>query len=143
MEENTEMFLVCFGIIIIAFTVYIIWKNKMFRKKPGVLSLVRSDSVLCFEIIGAGNFGSVHRGEMVQNNVKVPIALKFASQRCLFTEEKILSQLGHENVVSIYGACELENGQALMIEFCPLGDLANLINQKQLTISGKDDFVTF
>ena len=143
MENNTKMFLVCFAIILLILLIYLVKKfeipvcgKRTIKKSLPVFKNVQSDTVQCFEQIGYGNFGCVYRGQMLKNDRKVTIALKFSETNYLFREWSILSKLSHENIVLIYGVCELAERQGLMLEFCPKGDLIQYMQQKKLIISG-------
>lgn len=145
MENNTKMFLVCFAIILLVLLIYLIkkfeipvcGKRRIKKSLPVLKNVFKSDTIQCFEKIGFGNFGSVYRGQMLENDRKVTIALKFSKPDYLFQEWSILSKLNHENIVLMYGVCELAERQGLMLEFCPKGDLSQFMQQKKLIISGR------
>ena len=147
MENNTKMFLVCFAIILLILLIYLVkkfeipvcGKSRIKNSRPVLKNVIQSDTIQCFEQIGYGNFGTVYRGQMLENDRKVTIALKFSKPDYLFREWSILSKLSHENIVLIYGVCELAERQGLMLEFCPEGDLIQYMQQKKLIISGRSN----
>ena len=145
MENNTKMFLVCFATMLLILLIYLVkkfeiplcGKRRIKKPLPVFKNVIQSDTIECFEQIGYGKFGTVYRGEMLENDRKVTIALKFSKPDYLFREWSILSKLSHENIVLIYGVCELAERQGLMLEFCPEGDLIQYMQQKKLIISGR------
>ena len=105
------------------------------------------------EIIGRGNFGDVHKGEIIngQTNTKT-VAIKcitgFGTEKEIadfLAEITIMSQLNdHLNLVSMIGSCttELEKEDCLwlIIEYCEHGDLKTYLrNYKQKLMSGTDN----
>lgn len=96
--------------------------------------------------LGSGNFGSVHKGEVVDprgNKSKIPVAIKSIQglsgqqeiQNFLY-EIKIMGYIKpHFNLVNMVGSCssDLENKGDLwlIIEFCDLGELKTFVVEKK------------
>ncbi|KAL3698277.1 hypothetical protein R1sor_012353 [Riccia sorocarpa] len=85
--------------------------------------------------IGAGGFGTVYRGELVDGSV---VAIKKSHHVGTSSEEKyqflnevkILSQVHHRYLVRLLGCCLAPNNALLVFEFVPNGTLQEHLNEK-------------
>ncbi|XP_077526040.1 uncharacterized protein LOC144137897 [Haemaphysalis longicornis] len=83
------------------------------------------------ESIGRGAFGVVHRAQIWIGKVQETVAVKTLrdgatpeERRNLLREIELLKLVGqHPNVVSLRGYCTTGRTVALVVEYCPLGDL--------------------
>ena len=108
------------------------------------LELSRKFFTVSDEMLGAGNFGKVFKGEatgLFYPESKTTVAIKTINNACsknevesLFCEIKILSNLSlHFNLVNMMGACTTSPGKHkemwLLLEFCELGDMKTFMKQ--------------
>ena len=104
--------------------------------------------------IGSGNFGKVHRGQLVgicEARQNTTVAIKSVRESAdgtglqdLICEIKILSRINpHPNLVSMIGSCtsELQENREiwLIIEFCEYGDFKNFLRKNKIQILTNED----
>lgn len=89
-------------------------------------------------LLGRGAFGEVFKG-VFKKNPSVKVAIKRVSKSKLGTATMIksltreivtLSNLRHNNIVTLYECLETDNNVYLIMEFCNGGDLAAYIKKK-------------
>ena len=91
------------------------------------------------ERIGSGSFGNVHKGLRRNDENGQIVAIKFMSkekktERELFAlrqELEILSELGHPNIITLFGSKEDKCGFSVVMEFAPGGDLFQMLAKKK------------
>ncbi|KAK3021663.1 hypothetical protein RJ639_046387, partial [Escallonia herrerae] len=93
------------------------------------------------EVIGRGSFGSVYLGKL-PNGKLVAVKVRFDRTQLgadsFLNEVNLLSQVRHQNLVSLEGFCHESKQQILVYEYLPGGSLAdNLygVNSKRVTLS--------
>nr|GMD26990.1 probable LRR receptor-like serine/threonine-protein kinase At5g48740 [Ipomoea batatas] len=93
------------------------------------------------EVIGRGSFGSVYLGKLPDGK-QVAVKVRFDKTQLgadsFINEVCLLSQIRHQNLVSLEGFCQESKQQILVYEYLPGGSLAdNLygVNSKKLTLS--------
>ncbi|KNC74554.1 hypothetical protein SARC_12904, partial [Sphaeroforma arctica JP610] len=97
---------------------------------------IHSDTFTVLEVIGAGNFGTVHKGVIFYDNQSTVCAIKV--QRSYFhavtgtgksgdefsRESALMRLLTHPNVVRSFGMCTEDSANLyLLMEYCDMGDL--------------------
>ncbi|MCL7024564.1 hypothetical protein MKW94_027394 [Papaver nudicaule] len=93
------------------------------------------------EIIGRGSFGSVYHGKLSDGKlvaVKVRLDRSQLSSDSFVNEVYLLSQVRHQNLVSLEGFCYESKGQILVYEYLSGGSLADNLygqNRKKVTLS--------
>ena len=145
-----EEYAVCFpGSQLIEPPGYLVKTVRKFVEKNPNLQIDRTEFTLD-EIIGTGNFGTVHKGKIcgtAKQTRAMTVAIKsivgFATEKEItdfLTEINIMSQLNPNlNLVSMVGCCttelEKENQLWLIIEYCEHGDLKSYLrNYKEILI---------
>lgn len=85
-------------------------------------------SIQLKEILGCGNFGSVHRGQWDGAVVAVKI-LANCNQADVKREIEQMSRLHHPRLVRFYGVCFEDNTPRvhIVMEYCPGGDLRTFL----------------
>lgn len=96
-----------------------------------------------FEIgdsIGEGGIGVVHRGRDI--NLDRPVAIKFLHSRLLNSKEavrkfrreaRVLSNLNHPNIATVYEVGEEDEQQFIVLEYLPGGSLSTRIRDLRAT----------
>ncbi|KAK0583416.1 hypothetical protein LWI29_036747 [Acer saccharum] len=93
------------------------------------------------EVIGRGSFGSVYLGKLADGKsvaVKVRFDRTQLGADSFINEVCLLSQVGHQNLVSLEGFCHESKQQILVYEYLPGGSLADHLygpNSKKLSLS--------
>ena len=102
------------------------------------------DSIMIEKKLGEGAFGEVYKGEMyLDQNLKIPVAIKTLrdieatkSERQEFLKEaRLMRQLRHKHIVSLYGVCAQEQPMMIIMELAPGGSLLNHLREKGHSIS--------
>ncbi|KAK8766941.1 hypothetical protein V5799_006277, partial [Amblyomma americanum] len=91
------------------------------------------------EAIGSGAFSVVHKAQAWIGKVRETVAVKMLKEdptpeerRNLLREIELLKLVGrHPNVVSLRAYCTVGPVLALVVEYCPLGDLRTYLNRKR------------
>ncbi|KAK2649246.1 hypothetical protein Ddye_016735 [Dipteronia dyeriana] len=93
------------------------------------------------EVIGRGSFGSVYLGKLADGKL-VAVKVRFDRTQLgadsFINEVCLLSQVGHQNLVSLEGFCHESKQQILVYEYLPGGSLADHLygpNSKTLSLS--------
>ncbi|CAK9167066.1 unnamed protein product [Ilex paraguariensis] len=93
------------------------------------------------EVIGRGSFGSVYLGKLPDGKL-VAVKVRFDKTQLgvdsFFNEVSLLSQVRHQNLVSLEGFCHEAKQQILVYEYLPGGSLADNLygsNSKRITLS--------
>ncbi|TXG63986.1 hypothetical protein EZV62_010980 [Acer yangbiense] len=93
------------------------------------------------EVIGRGSFGSVYLGKFADGKL-VAVKVRFDRTQLgadsFINEVCLLSQVGHQNLVSLEGFCHESKQQILVYEYLPGGSLADHLygpNSKKLSLS--------
>lgn len=83
--------------------------------------------LVCFQVVGKGSFGVVHRGIWNGNDVAVKRIETEAERQAFMVEVHQLSRVSHKNIVKLYGACldRQQNPVCLVMEFAEGGSLYN------------------
>ncbi|GAA0164650.1 hypothetical protein LIER_20239 [Lithospermum erythrorhizon] len=80
------------------------------------------------EVIGCGSFGSMYKGKL-QDGKQVAVKILFdkcqLSADTFLNEMSLLSQIRHQNLVSLEGFCHSPKQQILVYEYLPGGSLAD------------------
>ncbi|KAG9149331.1 hypothetical protein Leryth_003301 [Lithospermum erythrorhizon] len=80
------------------------------------------------EVIGCGSFGSIYKGKL-QDGKQVAVKILFdkcqLSADTFLNEMSLLSQIRHQNLVSLEGFCHSPKQQILVYEYLPGGSLAD------------------
>ncbi|KAM7295781.1 hypothetical protein ISCGN_021035 [Ixodes scapularis] len=95
------------------------------------------ESVHIEEVIGQGAFAVVHRAYAWIGKVRETVAVKTLKQsftpeekRGLLQEIELLKLVGpHPNIVSLRACCTTGSVMALLLEYCPLGDLKTYLTK--------------
>ncbi|XP_057480750.1 probable LRR receptor-like serine/threonine-protein kinase At5g48740 isoform X1 [Actinidia eriantha] len=93
------------------------------------------------EVIGRGSFGSVYLGKLQDGNllaVKVRFDKSQLGADSFINEVSLLSQIRHQNLVSLKGFCHESKQQLLVYEYLPGGSLADNLygaSSKSVTLS--------
>ncbi|KAL5702666.1 hypothetical protein ACHQM5_027852 [Ranunculus cassubicifolius] len=93
------------------------------------------------EVIGRGSFGSVYIGKFPEGKlvaVKVRSDKSQLGQDSFINEVYLLSQIHHQNLVSLEGFCSEARQQILVYEYLPGGTLADNLygsNSRKITLS--------
>jgi len=91
-------------------------------------------------LLGKGEHGAVYSGNISSRKENVAVkttclSLSAASAKQLLTEIKILIHVGkHENVINFIGAYTAEKiigNVSIVLEFCELGSLINVLRQPE------------
>ncbi|KAG0434569.1 hypothetical protein HPB47_019008, partial [Ixodes persulcatus] len=101
------------------------------------------ESVHIEEVIGQGAFAVVHRAYAWIGKVRETVAVKTLKRsftpeekRGLLQEIELLKLVGpHPNIVSLRACCTTGSVMALLLEYCPLGDLKTYLTK----IRGRDE----
>ncbi|KAM7521816.1 hypothetical protein LguiA_011718 [Lonicera macranthoides] len=93
------------------------------------------------EVIGRGSFGSVYLGKLRDGKL-VAVKVRFDKTQLgadsFINEVNLLSQIRHQNLVSLEGFCHESKQQILVYEYLPGGSLADNLygaNSKRVTLS--------
>ncbi|CAI9770641.1 unnamed protein product [Fraxinus pennsylvanica] len=93
------------------------------------------------ETIGRGSFGCVYLGQLPDGN-SVAVKVRFDKTQLgadsFINEVSLLSQIHHQNLVSLEGFCYESKQQILVYEYLPGGSLADNLygsNSKKITLS--------
>ncbi|XP_019188563.1 PREDICTED: probable LRR receptor-like serine/threonine-protein kinase At5g48740 isoform X2 [Ipomoea nil] len=93
------------------------------------------------QVIGRGSFGSVYVGKLPDGK-QVAVKVRFDKTQLgadsFINEVCLLSQIRHQNLVSLEGFCQESKQQILVYEYLPGGSLADNLygaNSKKLTLS--------
>ncbi|XP_020597225.1 LOW QUALITY PROTEIN: probable LRR receptor-like serine/threonine-protein kinase At5g48740 [Phalaenopsis equestris] len=93
------------------------------------------------DVIGTGGFGSVYRGKFSDGKqvaVKVRLDKTQLGADSFINEVHLLSQIRHQNLVSLEGFCHESKQQILVYEYLPSGSLADNLygsNSKNVTLN--------
>ncbi|CAL9048421.1 unnamed protein product [Musa banksii] len=93
------------------------------------------------DVIGSGGFGSVYLGKLSDGKlvaVKVRLDKTQLGADSFFNEVHLLSQVRHQNLVSLEGFCHESKQQILVYEYLPGGSLADNLygsNSKRATLN--------
>ncbi|CAN7938731.1 unnamed protein product, partial [Ixodes hexagonus] len=109
---------------------------KLLKKSSDPYELVY-DSVHLQEVIGQGAFAVVHRAYAWIGKVRETVAVKTLKEcstpeerRGLLQEIELLKLVGpHPNIVSLRACCTTGPVMALLLEYCPLGDLKTYLTK--------------
>lgn len=121
------------------------------KKKPIVFKIPESkvgpkDFTATMQL-GKGSFGSVYLVE--KNDTKEHFALKVLDkekiiqrrmERYAFTERNILLRLNHPFIVKLHYAFQTPEKLALVMDYCPNGDLGNILTREKIL---KEDAARF
>eukprot|EP00727_Mastigamoeba_balamuthi_P002053 m51a1_g11845 putative tkl mlk hh498 protein kinase (328) ;mRNA; f:475426-476757 len=95
------------------------------------------------ELIGRGTFSSVHRAELAGEDVAIKVFNNVSTVERRCREISILSTLDHPNIVGFKGVSWDEQGNPiLLMEFCALGSLSEILSPVGPTTRGRRDEVT-
>ncbi|KAI8523221.1 hypothetical protein RHMOL_Rhmol13G0056400 [Rhododendron molle] len=93
------------------------------------------------EVIGRGSFGTVYLGKLPDGKL-VAVKVKFDNSQLgadsFMNEVSLLSQIRHQNLVSLEGFCHESKQQILVYEYLPGGSLADNLygaSSKRVTLS--------
>ncbi|GFZ17608.1 leucine-rich repeat protein kinase family protein [Actinidia rufa] len=93
------------------------------------------------EVIGRGSFGSVYLGKLQDGNL-VAVKVRFDKSQLgadsFINEVSLLSQIRHQNLVSLKGFCHESKQQILVYEYLPGGSLTDNLygaSSKSVTLS--------
>lgn len=85
------------------------------------------------EVIGEGSFGVVYKASHKDTHytVAVKVIPYFAAQQddTLLQEIQILKKCKHPNVVSYFGSCFKDNTLWILMDYCAVGSLSDLIEE--------------
>ncbi|KAL2932927.1 hypothetical protein RDABS01_016046 [Bienertia sinuspersici] len=91
--------------------------------------------------IGRGSFGSVYLGKLSDGKM-VAVKVRYDNTQlgadCFVNEVRLLSQIRHQNLVSLEGFCHDSKQQILVYEYLPGGSLADSLygsNSKKFTLN--------
>jgi len=130
-------------LLIVLLNFELLLKNKIFYKNIRLctnLDVSLDTSVL----IGKGEHGAVYSGNISNRKENVAVkttclSLSVSSAKRLLTEIKILIHVGnHENVINFIGAYTAEKftgNVSIILEFCELGSLINVLRQPERQFS--------
>lgn len=91
------------------------------------------------QIIGRGGFGNVYKGQLFHCGQLIDIAIKRLDYRMeqltteFWTEIWMLSNLKHENLVSIVGFCDEDGEKIIINEYAVHGSLDKYLSDQTLT----------
>ncbi|XP_039038552.1 cold-responsive protein kinase 1-like [Hibiscus syriacus] len=80
--------------------------------------------------IGEGGFGSVYKGQLKNGNLAAIKVLSVESRQGLkefVTEIKVISEIGHENLVKLYGCCVEDNQRILVYNYLENNSLSQTL----------------
>ncbi len=93
------------------------------------MAAIARDDLELGKVLGAGGFGTVYCG--VWNKTK-NVAVKVLN-RADFHEIKMLQQLQHPNIVTLYGFIHEERDLMIVMELCEIGSLRSYLEQHKHT----------
>ncbi|KAL0924477.1 hypothetical protein M5K25_005308 [Dendrobium thyrsiflorum] len=149
----------CCALLLITIVLFIFWKKR--GRRNGLLSkswMTREIKNWCTaniftykeikaatnnfkDIIGTGGFGSVYLGKLSDGKlvaVKVRLDKTQLGADSFINEVHVLSQIRHQNLVSLEGFCYESKQQILVYEYLPSGSLADNLygsNSKNATLN--------
>eukprot|EP01134_Creolimax_fragrantissima_P003155 CFRG3155T1 len=107
--------------------------EEMLLKMQKMVALIDRDSFTILEVIGTGNFGTVHKGVIFFEQQSTVCAIKTLRGQRLkpigksgedFTKEaSLMRTLTHPNVVRSFGMCADAPDLYLLLEYCNMGDV--------------------
>jgi len=90
--------------------------------------MIPQEEIFEFELIAKGSNSQVFRGRWRETNV----VIKKTSPQDLEEKKratKVFSHLDHENILTIYGMCEVNTELWIILELAPLGDLDEVLHK--------------
>eukprot|EP00002_Diphylleia_rotans_P016595 TRINITY_DN322_c0_g1_i1.p1 TRINITY_DN322_c0_g1~~TRINITY_DN322_c0_g1_i1.p1 ORF type:complete len:2502 (+),score=409.05 TRINITY_DN322_c0_g1_i1:87-7592(+) len=103
-----------------------------------LLGLIPPEELKYYELIGAGSFGEVYRGEWRGAEVAIKqTPLKTIDDECLQALQKeitLMVELRHPNIVLYMGACITARSTCLVCEFMVHGSLYDVLHNESMVI---------
>eukprot|EP01103_Thecamoeba_quadrilineata_P005247 TRINITY_DN15071_c0_g1_i1.p1 TRINITY_DN15071_c0_g1~~TRINITY_DN15071_c0_g1_i1.p1 ORF type:complete len:510 (+),score=95.20 TRINITY_DN15071_c0_g1_i1:50-1579(+) len=89
--------------------------------------------------LGNGSFGKVYRANHTQTGftmaIKIVKDIQKSKQQTIENEIDILKICKHPNIVSYYGTCNLDDSLWILMEYCSLGSIRDLMDISSKTFS--------
>ncbi|KAI6192924.1 SH2 motif and Tyrosine protein kinase domain containing protein [Aphelenchoides fujianensis] len=120
-------------------------KNAVLRPKWNVQpENIRYDKKKDF--LGAGNFATVYRGQLIQGDKRVEVAVKVChelaaedataskAKKSMFREGLVMSSYQHANIIQLYGMVLNRPPVVIVLELCPGGALLAHLQRERAAI---------
>ncbi|KAL3878493.1 hypothetical protein ACJMK2_030838 [Sinanodonta woodiana] len=99
---------------------------------------INRDELEIFEMLGAGCFGTVHKGTWKGRVVAVKMTKENTMSEESFIEEaRTMTQLSHDNLVQLYGVVTKTKPLIIVTEFMPYGSLLTYLKRHRARILSK------